>query len=422
MKQHRTCITGLLSTLLVAATLNVSAPDTALSCTGINFSIHENEDTLEKHAFAGRTMEFGPDVAGWKLLYVPKDYKYQSCKLSHLVDTCYHKEIEPIKGTTWQVKHAYVGFTPMRHVVDKINYVLTEINDGINEKGLYCGGFYHMGHEEYSKLPPSKEQRNISNMDFPSWVLGRFSKVEELKKALTDENDPEYVLVRQFSIELAPGIPVTKESKFPQLHYKVADRHGKAIVIEFVNGKAKIFDSAGVITNNPTYDWHITNLQNYVGLQTKNHEDVKFMKTKYEKLSNGTGGIGLPGDFTSTSRFIRAMYLLNATVTNNKIKTNEEAILRAFRILNQFDIPEGSVVETKPHDQDKVTTMEATSWTSMADLSKRRYYYNTLNSRSIRMIDLGELIKKIPESTKPVTIDVPASETIINVTDQFKVK
>jgi choloylglycine hydrolase len=228
--------------------------------------------------------------------------------------------------------------------------------------------------------------------------------------------------LRQLLYRACPRQTGHKGQQVPPVAFKGCFRHGKAIVIEFVNGKAKIFDSAGVITNNPTYDWHITNLQNYVGLQTKNHEDVKFMKTKYEKLSNGTGGIGLPGDFTSTSRFIRAMYLLNATVTNNKIKTNEEAILRAFRILNQFDIPEGSVVETKPHDQDKVTTMEATSWTSMADLSKRRYYYNTLNSRSIRMIDLGELIKKIPESTKPVTIDVPASETIINVTDQFKVK
>lgn len=422
MKQHRTCITGLLSTLLVAATLNVSAPDTALSCTGIDFSLPTHKNLGGRYAFAGRTMEFGPDVAGWKLLYVPKNYNYQSCKLSGLVDTCGDVDKKMISGYSWPAKYAYVGFTPMRHIVGKLDYTLNEINDGINEKGLYCGGFYHMGTEEYSKVPIALGQKNISNMDFQSWVLGQFSSVTELENVLNNENDPRYVQVRQFSLEVGPGNPIMNPDKFPQLHYKVVDQTGAAIVIEFVKGKPKIFNSVGVITNNPTYDWHMTNLHNYVGLQDKNHESVQFMGKTYGKLSNGTGAIGLPGDFTSTSRFIRAMFFLNSTLTNNKIASPEEAVLRSFRVLNQFDIPEGSVVETKPDNPDKVTTMEATSWTSMADLTNLRYYYHTMNSRSIRMIDLGDLMKRIPVSSKPVTIDVPASETIIDVTDQFKVK
>lgn len=154
-----------------------------------------------------------------------------------------------------------------------------------------------MGSEEYSKVKPFKGQKNISCTDFPSWVLGQFRSVAELKKRLSNDDDP--VEVRQVVIELAPHIPVMEESKFPQLHYKVVDKTGAAIVIEFVDGKAKIFDSVGVITNNPTYDWQVTNLRNYVGLQSKNHEKVRFMKASYEKLSNGTGAVGLPGDFTT---------------------------------------------------------------------------------------------------------------------------
>jgi choloylglycine hydrolase len=420
MKRIRAYASWLLLTLLAIAILPIFAANPAIACTGIDFSIPNYNLLGAKYVFSGRTMEFGPDVLNWKLLYVPRNYEYQSCKIDNVIDTCGNHRLEMIKGYRWPVKYAYVGFTPMRPIKNKLEYTLTEINDGINEAGLYCGGFYHMGWEEYSKVKPFKGQKNISDSDFPSWVLGQFASVAELRSKLTNDEDNDPVQVRQVSVEWAPGIPVAKE--FPQLHFKVVDKTGAAIVIEFVNGKAKIFDSVGVITNNPNYDWQLTNLRNYVGLQCKNHENVQLMKATYDKLSNGTGAIGLPGDFTTTSRFIRAMFLLNATLANNTIQSTEEAILRAFRILNQFDIPEGSVVETKPDNPDKVTTMEATCWTSMADLVNLRYYYHTMNSRTIRMIELGELLKRLPDAHNPITIEMPANELILNVTDKFQEK
>jgi len=220
--------------------------------------------------------------------------------------------------------------------------------------------------------------------------------------------------------------------KFPQLHYKVVDKTGDAIVIEFVNGAPKVFDSIGVITNNPTYDWQLTNLRNYVGLQDENHESATFLKKPYDQVSNGTGAIGLPGDFTSPSRFVRATFLLNATLANNTIRTPEEAVLRAFRVLNQFDIPEGSVVEIstptatsieKSTPTEKIT-MEATSWTSMADLRNLRYYYHTMYSRTIRMISLEDIDKHTPmvEHPQPRTIELPSNELILDATDKFLLK
>ena len=447
--------------LLVAATLSFAVVDAATACTGITFSAEMEllGGGVQMNYFAGRTMEFGPDVAYWKLIYAPKDSTYESCKLSSLdfrvLDTCvreietkalnkkYEKKYEKVKGYSWKALYSYVGFAPMKYLKDpsdptkKFEYTLAEINDGINEKGLYCGGLYHMGFEQYSNRPSGLlGQKNISNMDFIAWVLGRFSNVTELEAELP------FLDVRLFDVELYQR--AIEPEKVPHLHYHVADIQGNAIVIEFVDGKAKVFNSVGVITNNPTYDWQVMNLRNYVGLQTNNHESTVFMNNSTNKLSNGTGGIGLPGDFTSTSRFIRAMYLLNATVTNNKISSPGEAIARSFKILNQFDIPEGSVVELKekhkkhllmeatsnqldiPEEsaaelkkrQKKAPTMEATSWTSMADLKGLRYYYHTMLNRTVRMIDLGELIKR-KDLTAPVTIELPQYELVIDETPQF---
>lgn len=400
---------------------------TATACTGISFKLPLLESSNALRTFAGRTMEFGPDVAYWKLMYVPKGFVYESCKLtsldSSMLDTCIREidndpnKTESVKGYNWPVKYGYVGFTPMRLVKkprsggETFEYTLTEINDGINEQGLYCGGLYHMGFETYSNAPSNLlGQKNISNMDFVGWVLGQFSTVDEVQQALND------VVVRMFDVSLFKK-PFKDPDSMPHLHYHVVDKNGKAIVIEFVDGKAKVFPSVGVITNNPTYDWQVTNLRNYLGLQTKNYMSTMFMGQPYKMLSNGTGGIGLPGDFTSTSRFIRAMYFLNATVTNNKIGSADEAIARSFRILNQFDIPEGSVVETSPTDPSVITTKEATSWTSMADLDNLRYYYHTMLNRTVRMVELRELLK-MPVS-RPVVIDLPQNELIINETGSF---
>ena len=410
---------------LLAFALPLVAARTVQACTGIDFSVQIPKLSANTFAFSGRTMEFGPDVTSWKLVYTPVGSAYQACEVSG-INTCIDGTVNRVKGSSWTVAHAYAGFTPMRPLVDPqthkriLEYTMKDTNDGINDQGVYCGGFYHMGTEQYSPEPAGPGQTNLSAMDFPSWVLGQVGSVAELKARLSDDQHPVYV--RQFYVQ-EDDAPVTQASKFPQLHYKVVDPTGAAVVIEFLNGKAVVTDSVGVITNNPTYDWQKTNLSNYVGLATTNYESVRFLNNVYKKLSNGTGGLGLPGDFTSPSRFVRAVYFLSATLANIDIASPEEAVLRAFRILNQFDIPEGSVVELNPNPAKK-PVMEATSWTSMADLKNLRYYYHTMTSRTIRVIDLKELMSRIPggAGARPSTIDTPDSEMIVDVSDQFKAR
>ncbi len=165
----------------------------------------------------------------------------------------------------------------------------------------------------------------------------------------------------------------------PQLHYLVTDESGASIVVEFKGGKAKIFDSIGVITNNPTYDWHMTNMKNYIGLQPLSRENAVFNGKTYDKLGNGTGAVGLPGDFTPPSRFVRAMFFLSTAIPTTKTGP-DEAIDRAFRVLNQFDIPEGSIVANSPTGKGQI--QDSTAWTSLSDLKRKRYYFHTQNSRS----------------------------------------
>ncbi|HEX9158193.1 MAG TPA: linear amide C-N hydrolase [Syntrophales bacterium] len=190
----------------------------------------------------------------------------------------------------------------------------------------------------------------------------------------------------------------------------MTDESGASIVIEFKGGEAKIFDSIGVITNNPTYDWHTTNIKNYIGLQALSRENAVFDGKTFNKLGNGTGAIGLPGDFTPPSRFVRALFFLSTSMPVQQ--GPDEAVARAFRILNQFDIPEGSIVATSPTGQGQI--QDSTAWTSLSDLKRKRYYFHSQTNRTVRMIELDKLPKEGLSSQ-----ELPAHDLIIDVSKKF---
>jgi choloylglycine hydrolase len=379
--------------LLAVITLVFFIFSQADACTGIAFSVVSKLGAGDqRHAFQARTMEFGSDVTGWRLVSVPRGYSYSSCRMN----TCGGLGII---GFPWTSKYQYVGMSPARPGLP----VLDEVADGVNEKGLACGGFYHMGYEEYKENP--ERGKALSNTDFVSWVLSNFATVKELKEALQLKT----VDVVQFSLE-KDGKLYCDSNTCPQLHYAVTDESGASIVIEFKGGEAKIFDSIGVITNNPTYDWHTTNIKNYIGLQALSRENAVFDGKTFNKLGNGTGAIGLPGDFTPPSRFVRALFFLSTSMPVQQ--GPDEAVARAFRILNQFDIPEGSIVATSPTGQGQI--QDSTAWTSLSDLKRKRYYFHSQTNRTVRMIELDKLSKEGLSSQ-----ELPAHDLIIDVSKKF---
>jgi len=373
--------------LLTVAAILFLAFSSAEACTGLMFTLFPNGDSNNQYTFQARTMEFGPDVTGWRLISVPRGYPYASCRQK----ICG----EGIEGIKWTSLYQYVGMSPARPDLPLID----EVTDGMNEKGLACGGFYHMGYEDYKKNPVST--RAIANTDFVSWVLSNFATVQELKDALSQRR----VEVTQFTVPSCSG-----NSTCPQLHFAVTDAGGASVVVEFKGGEPIVFNSIGVITNNPTYDWHTTNLNNYIGLQALSRESGIFYNRSYNKLGNGTGAIGLPGDFTPPSRFVRAMFFLTTSMPS--YTSPDEGVARAFRILNQFDIPVGSIVAPSPTGQGMI--QDSTMWTSLSDTKRRRYYFHTQTNRTVRVIELDKLPKNILSY-----MDLPAHDVIIDVSKKF---
>jgi choloylglycine hydrolase len=171
----------------------------------------------------------------------------------------------------------------------------------------------------------------------------------------------------------------------PPFHAIVHDASGDSAVIEFLDGKAKIFDDPlGVITNSPTFDWHLTNLRNYVNLSATNVPPIAIGDIRLGQLGEGSGLLGLPGDYTPPSRFVRAVTFTQAA---DQPATAEAAVNVAFHILNSFDIVKG--VARGKHDGQVV--VDFTQYTTAADLKNLRYYYRTYDNPQIRVVDLKGL-------------------------------
>jgi choloylglycine hydrolase len=193
----------------------------------------------------------------------------------------------------------------------------------------------------------------------------------------------------------------------PPFHAIVHDAAGEAIVIEFADGKTKVFDNPlGVITNSPTFDWHLTNLRNYVNLSATNVPPIAIDNIRLGQFGEGSGLLGLPGDYTPPSRFVRAVTFTQAA---NQPATAEEAVNLAFHILNGFDIVKG-VVRSQHNGQ---VINDFTQYTTAADLKNLCYYYRTYEDPAIRVVDLKKLVL-----TPGKVLELPVGDTKPTFADQ----
>ncbi|RXK87787.1 linear amide C-N hydrolase [Chlorobaculum sp. 24CR] len=234
--------------------------------------------------------------------------------------------------------------------------------------------YYFPGFASYMPYDSAKAAETLSVGDFMQWMLSSFGTVDEVRARLNS------VLVLNVDDPKFHGVPLP-------FHWKVADPTGKAIVIEMVeNSKLNVYDAfLGVITNSPGYDWHLTNLRNYLYLTSGPRAPLTIGKLELGPLGAGSGMIGLPGDFTPPSRFVRAAAL---TASSRPLADARTAVFEAFRILDSFDIPVGAVTPAKATAGD---IESATQITSISDLNNVRYYFTTMRNREVRMIDLKKI-------------------------------
>lgn len=238
--------------------------------------------------------------------------------------------------------------------------------DGMNEKGLGCAGLNFPVYVSYSK-EDIQGKTNIPVYNFLLWVLANFSSVEEVKEALKNAN--------------IVDIPISENIPNTTLHWMISDITGKSIVVEQTKEKLNVFDNnIGVLTNSPTFDWHVANLNQYVSLRYNQVPEFKLGDQSLTALGQGTGLVGLPGDFTPASRFVRVAFLRDAMIKNDKDSID---LIEFFHILNNVAMVRGSTrtIEEKS---------DLTQYTSCMCLEKGIYYYNTYENNQINAIDMNK--------------------------------
>lgn len=258
-------------------------------------------------------------------------------------------------GETLERHYAMIG---MAHVED--GYPL--YYDAVNEQGLGMAGLNFVGNAVYRKADPARD--NVDTFEFIPWILGRCATVEEARGWLERLN----LTGGAFSAALPAA----------QLHWIIADRDG-AIVVESVEDGLRVYDNpAGVLTNNPPFDRQLFNLNNYMGLSPRQPENRFSSQLNLAPYGRGMGAIGLPGDLSSQSRFVRAAFVRLNSVSG---ESEEESVSQFFHILNSVDQQRGCC-ELEPG------VYEYTIYTSCCNADRGIYYYTTYNNHQISAVDL----------------------------------
>ena len=236
--------------------------------------------------------------------------------------------------------------------------------DATNENGLSIAALNFPQNAHYKLFCEGKD--NITPFELIPWVLGQCATVGEAEKLLEQIN----ILNENFSDEL-PLSP---------LHWIISDK-GRSITLESVKAGIKVYDNpAGVLTNNPTFDYQLFNLNNYMSLTNDAPQNTFALDNnlKLKTYSRGMGAMGLPGDCSSMSRFVRATFVKMNSVSGD---TENESVSQFFHILQSVAMPRGCV---KAGENDYAVTI----YSSCCNTDSGIYYYTTYNNNQINAVDM----------------------------------
>lgn len=303
-------------------------------CTALSIKSTENK------VFFGRNMDIAYNF-NQSVLIMPPNYQYQDMVTGNLVTN----------------QEAIIGIGTI--IDNHATYA-----DAMNKKGLACAGLNFAGYVHYEK-EPVEGKKNIAPYDFIQWVLSNFATVEEVKEAIP-------------GIELIDA-PINSKTPVATLHWMVADKSGSSIVVEKTLSGLKVYDNpVGVLTNNPTFDWHLTNLNEYLYLAPLGHENKIWSDKELKPLGFGSGTLGIPGDFASVSRFIRSAFLRANTPS---VQNDGKTVAQFFNMLDYVKMVRGGVI-TEDGQEDY------TIYSSCMDLNQGIYYYRTYENGRVNAVDL----------------------------------
>lgn len=297
----------------------------------------------------------------------------------------YHEEIT-ITPRNFPIPFRKKGIIKNHHAIIGMAYVMNDFPlyyDAINEKGLGMAGLNFVGNAKYQKIKENKD--NVAQFEFIPYILSQCASVREVRELLKNIN----ILDTPFNEYL----PVAA------LHWIIVDED-EAITVEAVADGLHVYDNpVGVLTNNPPFDKQLFNLNNYRHLSNANKENTFSEKLNLESYSRGMGGIGLPGDLSSASRFVRVSF-----VKMNSFSKEDElsSVSQFFHILNSVDQQRGCCKLDEEN-------YEITIYTSCCNATKGIYYYTTYDNHQINAIDMH---KENLESDKLIKYPILGIESI----------
>ncbi len=341
----------ILTALVFLGTLGIYE---ASACTGISLGAKDGSRVI------ARTVEWSASAMDCGYAVSPRGHIFQS--------------ITPTgeNGIKYKAKYGFIGI-----YTEYAPFVV----EGLNEAGLAASLFFFPQYGKYEDYNAADNETTLCDMQFVSWVLSQFSSIDQVKAAGEEIN------------------VVSLDNRIGTVLWRIAEPNGRMVVLEFIDGKAKFYENPlGVLTNAPAFDWQMTNLNNYVNLRGATATSQKLTEdVELRAFGAGSGMLGLPGDFTPPSRFVRAAFFQCTTPVQ---KNGFEAVTQAFHILNNFDVPLGA----EGHgDKSPDGLQTATQFTSATDLTALKLYYKTAWNSNIRCIDMrGIDFGKVKFQTHPL--------------------
>ena len=296
-------------------------------------------DLKTKDYYFGRNLDLD-ERFGEKVVITPRNYKF-----------------DWKNGSTIFTKYAMIG---MASVVQ--NYPLYA--EAANERGLAMAGLYFPQNAYF--FEPKDSNLNLAPYELIPYFLGQYATVAEIKNNIKNLN--------------ITNIPFSKGLPIADLHWMISDGEN-CIVLEQMKDGLKIYDNpVGVLTNNPPFDYHLMNLNNYMNLTPNNKEKGFSNKINLQAYGQGMGAIGLPGDASPASRFIRAaFYKLNSICKEDE----ESSVTQFFHILDSVAMIQGATIT-------KEGKYDITTYSCCINLSKGIYYYKTYTNNQITAIKMSE--------------------------------
>ena len=253
-------------------------------------------------------------------------------------------------GTTIRTRYAMIGMASVKE-----NYPLYA--EATNEKGLSIAGLNFLGNACF--FPEDKSRFNLTPYELFPYFLGLYSTVADLREILPDLN--------------ITDIPLSEDIPLAELHWMISDGT-ECIILEQMEDGLKIYDNpVGILTNNPPFSYHLANLNNYMNLTPCCPENRFSDKLNLQQYGMGMGAIGLPGDSSPSSRFVKASF----TKLNSVCEKDEmSSVTQFFHILGSVSIVKGTTL-TKDGLDDLAT------YACCMNTTRGIYYYKTYNNSQI---------------------------------------